>query len=377
MPYSGMSDSNLPESVKKLPDSKKKAWVSIFNETMERYHDEGKAMASAWSAIKKSFDEEELEKAGRRHSKTDMEMFDKVKSMMGEMMAMMDELRGKEMEDDMEKAEHGKNPKEEHPKDHPEEDHSDEKHPKGKSDMDMMEEMKSMMDKMMSMMSDMMHGKMEKRDIDPNVGGGVDRDKLKPSDFIDPENRRFPVMTPGDVSDATHSFGRMGEPKMPFDEFKRKLIALCRRKGFMDALPAEWKKELEKNIVVHLEKMQIEKQLIYGVVLKPAPFVDSQGDMVDEVEIEQAAHDYLETYRMYDLQHTVALNQDAVVPVESYIAPQDLLWDTPQGRKLVPKGSWVLVSHVVDPTIWEQVKQGNVNAYSIAGYCQAREVVNA
>ena len=326
MPYDA-SGEGVPESV---PQSKKKQFAAVFNEVYERTQDEGRAMAAAWSAIKKAFDEEdiekeELEKAGRRHSKTDMAMFDKVKAMMGEMMAMMDELRGKEMENE-----------------------------------------------------DMKHEDMEKRDVDPNVGeGNVDRDELKPGDFIDPEHRRFPVMTPGDVSDAVSSFGRMGEPKMPFDEFKRKLIALCRRKGFMDSLPAEWKEEMKKNIVVQLEKMVLEKQLIYGVVLKPAPFVDSQGDMVDEAEIEQAAHDYLETYRMYDLQHTVALSQDAVVPVESYIAPQDLLWDTPQGRKLVPKGSWVLVSHVVDPMIWEQVKQGNVNAYSIAGYCQAREVVNA
>lgn len=81
-----------------------------------------------------------------------------------------------------------------------------------------------------------------KRDMDPNVGGGVDRDKLKPGDFVDPENRRFPVVTPGDVSDAVSSYGRMGAPKIPFDDFKARVTALARRKGprFVAALPDSW-----------------------------------------------------------------------------------------------------------------------------------------
>jgi len=82
----------------------------------------------------------------------------------------------------------------------------------------------------------------EKRDVDPNVGGGVDRDKLKDSDFVFSDERKFPVVTPGDVSDAVHSWGRYKGSKS-FEQFKRRLIALCRRKGpkFVAALPDEWK----------------------------------------------------------------------------------------------------------------------------------------
>lgn len=84
----------------------------------------------------------------------------------------------------------------------------------------------------------------QERQFDPAVGGGVDRDKLKDSDFVIPGERKFPVVKPGDVSDAVSSFGR--SKGVDFDTFKRNMIALCKRKGkaFMDALPDEWKKDM-------------------------------------------------------------------------------------------------------------------------------------
>lgn len=81
----------------------------------------------------------------------------------------------------------------------------------------------------------------EKRDFDPNVGGGVDRDKMPASDFVDPKGRRFPIHSASDVSDAVSSYGR-AKPKIPFDKFKRRVTAIARRKGFESSLPEEWKK---------------------------------------------------------------------------------------------------------------------------------------
>lgn len=77
--------------------------------------------------------------------------------------------------------------------------------------------------------------------VDPNVGGGVDRAKLKASDFVFPAEKKFPVVTSGDVSDAVSSWGRYKGAKS-FDSFKSALTALAKRKGFESALPAEWKK---------------------------------------------------------------------------------------------------------------------------------------
>jgi hypothetical protein len=79
-----------------------------------------------------------------------------------------------------------------------------------------------------------------KRDMDPNVGGGVDRDKLEPGDFVLPDegDGKFPVVTPADVSDAVLSWGRY-KGDTSFEEFKSKLTALCKRKGpaFVAELP--------------------------------------------------------------------------------------------------------------------------------------------
>lgn len=78
------------------------------------------------------------------------------------------------------------------------------------------------------------------RDMDPNVGGGTDRDKLADEDFVDPKGRRFPIATCADVSDAVSSYGR-ANPKIPMAEFRKRLTAIARRKGCEDSLPQNWK----------------------------------------------------------------------------------------------------------------------------------------
>lgn len=84
-----------------------------------------------------------------------------------------------------------------------------------------------------------------KRDMDPDVGGGVDRDQLGASDFVFGDERAFPIVTPGDVPDAVSSWGRYKGAKS-FDAFKSALTELARRKGpqFAEQLPKEWTKKV-------------------------------------------------------------------------------------------------------------------------------------
>jgi predicted RNA-binding Zn-ribbon protein involved in translation (DUF1610 family) len=88
----------------------------------------------------------------------------------------------------------------------------------------------------------------EKRKMDPDVGGGVDRDKIPASDFAG-RDRSFPIVTPGDVSDAASSIGRAGPGNYSTDELKRNIIRIARRKGpsFVAELPESWKKEMDSN----------------------------------------------------------------------------------------------------------------------------------
>lgn len=89
-----------------------------------------------------------------------------------------------------------------------------------------------------------------KRDLDPAVGGGVDRDKLPATDFVFGDERAFPIVTPGDVPDAVSSWGRY-EGGHSFKAFKKQLTALATRKGeaFAAKLPKEWaKKRVEADL---------------------------------------------------------------------------------------------------------------------------------
>lgn len=79
-----------------------------------------------------------------------------------------------------------------------------------------------------------------KRDMDPDVGGGVDRDKIPDEDFAG-EHRSFPIVTPGDVSDAASSIGR-AKGQDPA-KIKQRIISIAHRKGpkFVAELPDSWK----------------------------------------------------------------------------------------------------------------------------------------
>lgn len=83
----------------------------------------------------------------------------------------------------------------------------------------------------------------EKRQMDPNVGGGVDRDKIPAADFAG-RDRSFPIVTPGDVSDAASSIGRAGADNYSSDQLRDNITRIAHRKGpqFVAALPESWQK---------------------------------------------------------------------------------------------------------------------------------------
>jgi len=74
----------------------------------------------------------------------------------------------------------------------------------------------------------------------PDVTKTDVRKKLADEDFVDPEGRRFPIASCGDVGDAVSSYGR-ANPKIPYGKFKSRLTAIAKRKGCEDALPDNWK----------------------------------------------------------------------------------------------------------------------------------------
>lgn len=74
---------------------------------------------------------------------------------------------------------------------------------------------------------------------------GQKRSDLKDGDFLFPETRSFPIVTPQDIPDAISNFGRM-KGKMSYDTFLKKLYNMAKRKGpaFVAAFPDASKKQL-------------------------------------------------------------------------------------------------------------------------------------
>ncbi len=132
------------------------------------------------------------------------------------------------------------------------------------------------------------HARAEKRDFDPGVGGGVDRDKLDDSDFAGP-HRSFPIVTPGDVSDAASLVGHASDP----DAVRRNITRIARRKGpqFVAELPEEWKDEAGKAAIPYaLKRLHDLSCAAYATedVLAEYPTVE-KGDYAGAVEAGRTA----------------------------------------------------------------------------------------
>lgn len=125
----------------------------------------------------------------------------------------------------------------------------------------------------------------------------------------------------------------------------------------------------KSNWHVEVEIAKAEKQLVYGVVLKPDQF-DSQGDRVGIEEIEKAAHTYMLQSQGYDYQHLHPIEFEKIRVVESYVTPADFELN----GKFVAKGSWIVVSKVFDGDLWDEIKKGDIQAYSIYGTGKRKSV---
>jgi phage head maturation protease len=142
-----------------------------------------------------------------------------------------------------------------------------------------------------------------KRKMDPDVGGGVDRDKIPAEDFAG-KDRSFPIVTPQDVADAARSLGRAGSDNYSTDQIKANIIRIAKRKGaaFEAKLPDAWKTELPD-----IEKAKGKKKPAFQGAAKPfgkedADGKDSDGDGkdVDEKPATKGAKDCPKCGHDYD-----------------------------------------------------------------------------
>lgn len=152
-------------------------------------------------------------------------------------------------------------------------------------------------------------------------------------------------LTPGDV----HSDSIMAESKKKKAKPKKE-VAMG---------------EYEKSITVPIVKADDDKRIVYGLVLEPYT-IDSQEDWETPEDIEEAAHNFMGMWREQGTEHVT--KNEAIFPIESYIAPLDMIWESPDGsEQFIKKGSWILGSKVNDYSVWQDVKAGILTGFSVEG----------
>jgi hypothetical protein len=109
---------------------------------------------------------------------------------------------------------------------------------------------------------------------------------------------------------------------------------------------------------VAIKKVDSELQVVWGEVYVPG-FPDSQGDFSTEEDIRAMAWNFLAKGRTskIDLDHST--QESGVVVVESFVA-------RPGDPDFIPH-AWVLGVHVPDKEVWERVKKGDYNGFSLDG----------
>jgi hypothetical protein len=109
----------------------------------------------------------------------------------------------------------------------------------------------------------------------------------------------------------------------------------------------------ESKLVIKSEELQI----VMGEVYAPNR-PDAQGEYMTAVEIRKMAHQFIRSGKMgqIDLMHGNKVVKGASV-VESFVAEDD---DT----RFLPS-SWVIGVHIPDTGLWESIKKGDINGFSM------------
>ncbi len=121
--------------------------------------------------------------------------------------------------------------------------------------------------------------------------------------------------------------------------------------------------EIEKQVQV--SKADREQQKVWAEVYVPNA-LDSHGDFMSAPEIEKLAHKFMEDglLRAVDRNHDNDTSPGMVI-IESFIARK--------GDPDFIEGSWVVGVHVPDPRIWQAIKDGEFNGFSMQAKVYVRE----
>jgi len=136
--------------------------------------------------------------------------------------------------------------------------------------------------------------------------------------------------------------------------------------------------EIVRKTEVAVLKADEEERYVLGVVLEPndgkdgAPLEpDAHRDVYSVDDVRKAALRFLVEYNKLGVMHQRIAKRAEMVVCENYVAPADF---TVNGQN-VRKGSWLLGAFILSDDMWQQVKDGKLNAWSIQGKAMSRPEV--
>lgn len=114
-----------------------------------------------------------------------------------------------------------------------------------------------------------------------------------------------------------------------------------------------------------IKKADDEERLVFGEVYAPDR-PDAHGDYMTADEIKKAAYKFMKELRLdqVDHQHNNETTPGVQV-VESFIARKD--------DPLFIPGSWVIGVHVPDDGLWQSIKKGEINGFSLEALALAED----
>lgn len=132
---------------------------------------------------------------------------------------------------------------------------------------------------------------------------------------------------------------------------------------------------IEKKSRFQIRKVDEDKRLVFGwanvsVTVDGEQVLDLQEDMIDPEILEEAAYKFAELYRDGGEMHE---RTGVAVMVESA-----MLTEEKQAAMGIPAGTlpvgWWIGFRVLDDDVWEKVKSGEYNMFSIGGTAVREEI---
>ena len=119
-----------------------------------------------------------------------------------------------------------------------------------------------------------------------------------------------------------------------------------------------------------------DEQIVSGIVmqgtppeLESDPYVDSQGDWCKMAVLQKAAHQYMEAESFqFDVNHG-GKNYEFDI-LESYVVSED---DVLKFGTELKKGAWLMTLRIDDGEIWQKIKSGELEGFSVLGTANSPE----